>query len=114
MKMGYVSCTFSFLKMTDDRFVQSYKSPAFHPKIRIVALQNAPENPKACVSHKMFSPCFVTVHCGIDLQITGKERKFGAQMIVDKSSHSSLGHDKLGPWKCISVLTFLVRFRTVI
>ena len=32
--------------MTDDRFVQSYKSPAFHQKIRIVALQNAPENPK--------------------------------------------------------------------
>jgi len=46
MKMGYISCTLTFLKMTDDRFVQSYKSPAFHPKIRIVALQNAPENPK--------------------------------------------------------------------
>ena len=35
-----------FLKKTDDRFVLAYKSPAFHPKIRIVALQNAPENPK--------------------------------------------------------------------
>ena len=32
--------------MTDDGFVQSYKSPAFNPKIRIVALQNAPENQK--------------------------------------------------------------------
>ena len=37
---------FKFVKMTDDRFVKSYKSPAFHQKIRIVALQNAPENPK--------------------------------------------------------------------
>ena len=46
MKIEYVSGTLSFLKMTDDRFVQSYKSPAFHQKIRIVALQNAPENPK--------------------------------------------------------------------
>ena len=46
MKMGYISCTLTFLNMTDDRFVQSYKSPAFHPKIRIVALQNVPENQK--------------------------------------------------------------------
>ena len=46
MKMGYISCTLSFLNMTDDRFVQSYKSFAFHPKIRIVELQNLLENPK--------------------------------------------------------------------
>ena len=46
MKMEYISCTLTLFNMTYDRFVQSYKSPAFHPKIRIVALQNAPENHK--------------------------------------------------------------------
>ena len=45
-KNGFYFLHFNFLNMTDDRFVKSYKSPAFHPKKRIVALQKAPENPK--------------------------------------------------------------------
>ena len=65
MKMGYISCTLTFFNMTDDRFVQSYKSPAFHPKIRIVSLQNGPENQKtcaaACVSHNIFAPILVFI-----------------------------------------------------
>ena len=52
-KNGIYFLHFNFLNMTDDRLVQSYKIPAFYPKIRIVALQNAPENQKKRVQQRV-------------------------------------------------------------
>ena len=45
-KMIYIFCTLYCLKITDYKFLQYYKSPAFHPKKKIVTLQHAPGNLK--------------------------------------------------------------------
>ena len=76
--------------MTDDRFVKSYKSPAFHPKIRIVALQNAPEKSKNVCCSLCKSQKFCPVGTSLDLAKltvhiygeTGSSQIFGAEEVM--------------------------------